>query len=289
MRKYLLLVALAVLIAAACNLPSALATSQSPVSDGSPSAVPPAVNSESPTGLVGTTWTWIGFTSPSEQLAVESSAGYSLIFQQDGSVIITADCNHGRGIYQVQGQFIQMQLGAFTEAKCSPGSRSEQFLQYLVNAATYSLQEGSLFIELNGNGGTLVFSPAETAAVGSEAGAVQQALQANPWQWTGFASPAGQYDVESPGDYLLIFRADGTVEIKADCNSASGTYAMDSFKMSILPGQAALAGCPTGSRGEEFLRYLESIVVYLYQPGELFLNLAGDGGTMRFTPVVPGN
>jgi len=50
-----------------------------------------------------------------------------------------------------------------------------------------------------------------------------------------------------------------------------------------------LNACPPGSRSDEFIRDLGSAEMYFYQPGELFIDLTTEGGTMRFTPVVTGN
>lgn len=287
MKRYLLPTSILIFLVAACSFPPLLAANQPPPTANTPAAANTPVNSGSQAGLSGTTWTWIGFTSPNEQVAVESPANYSLVFQRDGSLDITADCNTGQGSYQGQGQSIQIQLGSMTMAMCPPGSRSDQLIQYLGSAASYSVQDGSLYIDLAAEGGTMVFASSEAVTAGN--GDVQKALQANPWQWDAFASPAGESDVETPGNYLLTFHEDGTVEIKADCNNAAGTYSIEGIKISILVGPVTQAACPAGSRSEEFIRYLGSAGVYIYQPGELFINLAGDGGTMRFTPVITGN
>src|SRR5512139_3069968 len=64
--------------------------------------------------LTGTTWEWIGFTGPNEQVKVESPASYSLVFHPDGTLNITAECNNAHGSYQLDGQSIQIQVGAMT-------------------------------------------------------------------------------------------------------------------------------------------------------------------------------
>jgi heat shock protein HslJ len=222
-------------------------------------------------------------------VAVESPTNYSLVFQADGSVNITADCNHAQGAYQVNGQSLQIRVGAMTRSVCPPGSRSDEFTQYLGSAAAYSLQDGNLFIDLAGDGGTMVLAPSEEVQADQGNAALLEALQANPWQWVSFANAAGQFDVETPAGYRLTFHENGTVEIQADCNNASGRYNLEGLKISILAGPVTLAACPAGSRSAEFLGYLGSAGSYFYQPGELYLNLAADGGTMRFTPVGTGN
>ena len=287
-RIFLFLSLTVILVVVACSFPTVpLANQPGPTSP--PAAAQPPSGVEVPGALASTTWAWIGFTSPIDQVAVESPMKYSLSFQGDGTVNITADCNNALGSYQADGQSIEIQVGPMTNSTCPPGSRSDEFVHYLESAAIYSFQDGNLFIDLAADGGTMVFAPSGELMADPEAGAVRSALQANPWQWVSFASAAGQFDVESPGNYQLTFHENGTIDIKADCNNASGTYTIDGIKINILAGPVTMAACPAGSRGEEFIEYLGSANTYFYQPGELFLDLSEDGGTLRFTPVVTGN
>jgi heat shock protein HslJ len=280
----------------ACSAGNAIATlvptaiqQIAPTSDQAsmPTVLPATV--QPPVGqapLAGTTWNWIGFTGPNEQVKVEAPVNYSLVFQSDGTVNITADCNNATGSYQVDGQSIKIQVGPMTKAICPPGSYSDEFIRYLESPATYSLQDGNLYIDLTANGGTLVFSPAERLASQSGKGAVLDALLANPWQWISFTNPVTQYDVTPSENYLLTFHSDGTLEVKADCNNASGTYILDGSTISIVLGPATLAACPPGSHSDDFLKYLDSAAIYFFQPGELYIDMVADGGTMKFIPLI---
>ena len=55
---------------------------------------------------------------------------------------------------------------------------------------------------------------------------------------------------------MVTFKDDGTVDIKADCNDASGTYTLDGANVTIEVGAATLAACPGDSRSEQFLQLL---------------------------------
>ncbi|MGE5377508.1 MAG: META domain-containing protein [Bacteroidota bacterium] len=292
-RLFLFPFLIVILAQAACSLGMTPPAPAVTVPAGDQPAAVPSASAQQPavqggTALTGTTWMWIGFTGPNDQVVVESPAKYSLAFQPDGSVNITADCNSGSGTYQTTGPSLQVQVGAVTRAMCPAGSRSDEFLQYLGSAASYSFQEGNLYIDLASEGGTLVFAPS-TAVTANNSGATSNAILANPWQWTSFASPVQQYDVENPGNYQLTFHDNGTVDIKADCNTVSGTYNMDASRIAIAIGPTTLSACPPGSRSDEFLKYLGSAALYFFQPGELFIDLQADGGTMHFAPVVTGN
>jgi heat shock protein HslJ len=294
MKRLTLFLPLTILILLACTgglapFSTVPAASQPAAATIAPGTVQPPTGAGAGSALTGTTWMWIGFTSPNEQVAVESPVNYSVAFQTDGTVNIVADCNNALGSYQVDGQSIKLQVGPMTNAMCPAGSRSDEFVQYLGSAATYSFQDGNLFIDLPADGGTMVFAPSDVVTADQGGSALRAALQANPWQWASFANAAGQYDVDMPGNYLLTFHENGTVDIKADCNNASGTYTIDGIKISIQVGPMTLAACPPGSRSDEFLKDLGSAETYFYQPGELFIDLTAEGGTMRFTPVVTGN
>ncbi|MEZ4769610.1 MAG: META domain-containing protein [Caldilineales bacterium] len=46
----------------------------------------------------------------------------------------------------------------------------------------------------------------------------------------------------------VFINDDGTVEIQADCNNASGAYTYDGMSVNIEVGPATLAACPGDSR-----------------------------------------
>jgi heat shock protein HslJ len=299
-RIFLFISLISVLMLAACSIgmtpPAAAPANQVPVTQLSTQpgveatvlATAQAPSVQGQTALTGTTWLWIGFTGPNDQVAVESPTSYSLVFQADGTLNVTADCNSASGSYRAEGQSLQIQIGPMTKAMCPTGSRSDEFIQYLMSAASYSIQEGNLYIDLGTDGGTLVLAPSDTATA-NNSGATNSALLANPWQWVSFADPVQQYDVENPQNYQLTFHDNGTVEIKADCNIASGASNMDASRIAIVVGPTTLAACPPGSRSDEFLKHLGNAAIYSFQPGELFIDLLAEGGTMHFTPVVPGS
>jgi heat shock protein HslJ len=214
---------------------------------------------------------------------------YSLVFQEDGTVNITADCNTAQGTYQAEGKSIQIQVGAMTKAMCPAGSRSDEFIKYLGSAAIYFFQDGNLYIDLMADGGTMVFAPSEVVMADDGEGALSGALWANPWQWVSFTDPVEKYDVKNSGNYVLTFHEDGTVDIKADCNNAQGTYTTDGHKISIIVGPMTLAACPPGPRSEEFIKHLGFAAIYFFQDGDLFIDLMADGGAMQFRPGTAGN
>ena len=74
------------------------------------------------------------------------------------------------------------------------------------------------------------------------------ALMVAPWQWISFTNPMEQFEVEMPENYSVTFNEDGTLNVMADCNNASGSYTVDGSSLTIAMGPSTMAACPEGSR-----------------------------------------
>lgn len=103
-------------------------------------------------------WQWVGGTSSGRNLSVAEPERYTIRFTAEGRVEVRADCNRGVGSYTVLAQH-GLSLGpiALTRAMCLAGSKSEQFVQMLTSARTYTLQDGHLRLLLPENRGELRF------------------------------------------------------------------------------------------------------------------------------------
>lgn len=125
--------------------------------------------------------------------------------------------------------------------------------------------------------------------VGSPALAFQNAgdeLVGTVWLWQQTQDNSGQ--VITPPDptrYTLEFMADGSVAVQADCNQGSGSYTASDDTLDIGQLVTTLMACPAGSQDTEFLRQLDEIVSYLFQDGNLYLELPVDSGSMQFAPA----
>ncbi|NIV29805.1 MAG: META domain-containing protein, partial [Anaerolineae bacterium] len=90
-----------------------------------------------------------------------------------------------------------------------------------------------------------------------------------PWLWTSFTSPVEQFDVEAPENYVVTFNDDGTVNIKADCNNASGSYTVAGSNLTIEVGPMTKAACPPESRSDQFVKYLGFAARYFFEDAQL--------------------
>ena len=102
------------------------------------------------------------------------------------------------------------------------------------------------------------------------------------WQWADMieTEPASQSVVPDPENYTVIFRADGTAEIKADCNQVHGTYTQQGSALIITLGPSTMASCGEDSLDQQFLSSLDQVNTFGMQSGDL--KLAGENFTMGY-------
>lgn len=134
-------------------------------------------------------------------------------------------------------------------------------------------------------------SPAQeesTAEIGSEPGTgIETEIIGVSWLWEQFDDTAdiNNIAVNDPSLYTLLLNPDGTYEIKADCNLASGRYTLEDSLISFEPGPTTLAACEPGSLYDIYLTRLDEVATFVMDGDNLVLNLWADAGNMVFTPV----
>jgi heat shock protein HslJ len=116
------------------------------------------------------------------------------------------------------------------------------------------------------------------------------------WQWTGSTTRAGEspLGVPDPEAYTIRFARDWTFEAVADCNRASGTYAVvpagraggSTNGLALVPAPASPAPCGTESLSDRFLQQLGSASHYVIVGSQLTITLYPDG-QMTFEAAVP--
>ncbi len=151
-----------------------------------------------------------------------------------------------------------------------------------------------LFLAACRGGGEETPPPAETAVV-PEAAATntptppssdqQGELMSTPWAWASHLDQAaGTTQIPDPQNYVVAFGADGTIQVKADCNVATGSYTAVGNSLSIALGPTTLAICADGSRSEQFVTLLGGAANYQISNGQLRIDLFADAGNLTFIP-----
>ncbi len=292
----ILTMTIAALLMAACGVATPQAT---PTAPAATATLPAAEDADVPAAEVSLTmqpWQWHGYSGPEEQFTVETPESYQVTFNADGTINIVADCNNAAGTYTDEDGALTIIIGPMTMAACPDGSRSDQFVTLLGAAARYFFADGNLYIDLMADGGTMRLDPAgemadnteEDAAAAVDAAALQAmvaGVMANPWKWTTFSSADEEFTVEDPASYMVTFNEDGTVEIQADCNNASGAYTLDGANVIIEIGPATLAACPEDSRSEQFLQLLGNATQLLPIGDQLYITQKTEDSTMILDAV----
>jgi porin len=95
--------------------------------------------------------------------------------------------------------------------------------------------------------------------------------------------------VDSSENYTIEFLADGQLNIQADCNRARGTYMVENSSISMTIGATTRAMCPPESISDKYLKELQSVTIFFFQDGNLYIDLRADTGTMKFIPQQEKN
>ncbi|MBK8988343.1 MAG: META domain-containing protein [Chloroflexi bacterium] len=102
------------------------------------------------------------------------------------------------------------------------------------------------------------------------------------WQWTAVTTAVEQTQINDPTRYTIVFNADGTANIKADCNTVLLNYASNNGQIATLQGISSLVACPEDSLDQQFLTLLNNAALYFFQDGDLFIDTFADAGTLQF-------
>jgi heat shock protein HslJ len=135
--------------------------------------------------------------------------------------------------------------------------------------------------------GVQTAAPTLVAAAGELGATINKVTAlANTWEWQGTKLSDGtERTPADPTAYTVNFMVRGKLAIKADCNTATGTYAIDGESLTITPGATTLAVCPEGSFSDAFLKDLGEVGGATMDGGNLVLMLKMDSGTMTFAPA----
>jgi heat shock protein HslJ len=105
--------------------------------------------------LAGSAWQWTHFRDAKQDFDV--TGAYTITFNADGTVAVTADCNQANGSYRVAGADLTITIMATTAAACPVGSLGGSFVEYLNQAGTFVVADNTLSVDLMADGGTMAF------------------------------------------------------------------------------------------------------------------------------------
>ncbi len=117
-----------------------------------------AACSGSSSSLTGKTWqlTALGHRVASGFGGVPEAdqANYTIVFTSDGNYQVKADCNQTSGTYTTTSDGgLTIEPGPTTLVACPGGSVSDDYVQSLADASSYSIKDGELTIALSQDSG----------------------------------------------------------------------------------------------------------------------------------------
>lgn len=108
------------------------------------------------------------------------------------------------------------------------------------------------------------------------------------WMWASYINEEGTVsDIENPTKYIINFGEDNFLFAVADCNFASGTYALDGNQLDTDIELADLTTCEDGSRSEQFLELMTQGGSLSVEGDSLTIALPEEAGTLVFLPNDP--
>ena len=105
------------------------------------------------------------------------------------------------------------------------------------------------------------------------------------WQWAQLTEtePASQSVVPDPENYVLVLNADGSANLKADCNMVSWTYTLDGASLAFNTlGPSTLAYCGDESSDHQVPGDVGQGGHVSLEDGRLVLELNENAGRMVF-------
>jgi len=121
-----------------------------------------------------------------------------------------------------------------------------------------------------------------TAAPAVPAAADPAGLVGPVWQWVQTLYNNDTKTVPPRSEsYTVQFGADGTVNVRADCNRKGGTYAIEGQQIAIKIAHSTRAACPDDSLEDRFVRDLTAGAIWFLRDGALYIDLKYDTGTMQ--------
>jgi para-nitrobenzyl esterase len=132
--------------------------------------------------------------------------------------------------------------------------------------------------------------PSPKASGDIEQPPAEEALVGRTWRLVAIQSMDDTTYAPAPEDrsrYSLRLNADGSANLRVDCNRAVGPWTSESAgKLRFGMMAATKALCPPDSLHDRYLAQFEWVRSYVMKGGHLFLATMADGSIIEFEPVA---
>lgn len=107
-------------------------------------------------------------------------------------------------------------------------------------------------------------------------------LAGTAWSLISLQPPGEQLlFIDSPENYLLQFRNETDMIIRADCFTCDGKYSSTGRALAVQV-DCLNTGCPPGSRGELYMDAMNRVSSFSMTQKELYINYGAERGRMTF-------
>ena len=160
-------------------------------------------------------------------------------FNDDGTFHMSTGCGQLGGIYTLDGENITFEVQMTTlAADCGDDLVAQALIieEFLPSVTGYNIDEGEGTLTLSiDDDHDATFNQLQKI---DDGGLVATDVIGVTWLWQRFDDTAeiNHIEVDDPSRYTLTLNADGTYEVKADCNQAGGNYTLDASSLTFETG-----------------------------------------------------
>ncbi len=94
--------------------------------------------------------------------------------------------------------------------------------------------------------------------------------------------------IDSPENYLLQFKNESAMIVRADCFTCNGTYNTTGRTLTVLV-DCLETGCPPGSFGDRYMVAINDVTSFSMTKNELYVNYGAERGRLTFLRHEPGS
>ena len=266
--------------------------------------------------LAGTPWLVTAYNNGRQAVvSVLADTELTALFGDEGSLTGSGGCNQFSTTYKVDGATISIDPAiAMTRRACAPEimDQEQEYLAALVSAATFRVGGTDLEMRTADDALAAMFvvaaslpeAPAtEATPVAESTPAVESTTEVTAtvtttttapnlmgvvWQWQGTAmGDESDVRVKFPDRYTVEFLADGKVQMRADCNTGGGTYAIEGASLTMDVAAMTRVQCRPDSKSNLFINQLNNARTYIMDGDQLVINLFAGAGNMTFANGGP--
>lgn len=108
------------------------------------------------------------------------------------------------------------------------------------------------------------------------------------WRWTRLeeVDPPSESRVSTPEEFTLVFRADGTLEILAECQHIDGSYTSSGSRLVLEFDAPTISDCDGNLLASSYLQLLDQVGGYVRRGEALVLDLAEGAARMVLEPAT---